>query len=94
MVVVVDDEDRENEGDIIMAADAVTTETMAFIVRYCSGVVCVAMEGDELDRLALPPMIAQNEVGKLRFGSTCIIKVSLFYGLIPPSSLSVTHTGS
>jgi len=61
MVVVVDDEDRENEGDIIMAADAVTTAQMAFIVRYCSGVVCVSLEGEALDRLALPPMIAQNE---------------------------------
>jgi len=61
MVVVVDDEDRENEGDIIMAADAVTTAQMAFIVRYCSGVVCVSLEGEVLDRLALPPMIAQNE---------------------------------
>ena len=61
MVVVVDDEDRENEGDIIMAADACTTEAMAFIVRYCSGVVCVSLEGEELDRLALPPMIANNE---------------------------------
>ncbi|GAB5036033.1 bifunctional dihydroxy-2-butanone 4-phosphate synthase gtp cyclohydrolase ii protein [Nannochloropsis oceanica] len=61
MVVVVDDEDRENEGDLIMAADAVTTQQMAFIVRYCSGVVCVSLEGKDLDRLALPPMIAQNE---------------------------------
>jgi len=61
MVVVVDDEDRENEGDIIMAADKVTTEAMAFIVRHCSGVVCVSLEGEDLDRLALPPMIAENE---------------------------------
>ncbi|MEY9840956.1 bifunctional 3,4-dihydroxy-2-butanone-4-phosphate synthase/GTP cyclohydrolase II [Streptacidiphilus sp. EB103A] len=60
-VVVVDDEDRENEGDIVFAASAATPEVMAFTVRYSSGVVCVPMTGDELDRLHLPPMTAVNE---------------------------------
>lgn len=45
--------------------DAVTTDAMAFIVRHCSGVVCVSLEGPELDRLKLPPMIVDNEVRRL-----------------------------
>ena len=61
LVVVVDDEDRENEGDFIMAADMVTPETMAVMVRYTSGVLCVGMEGDRMDKLKLPPMVAKNE---------------------------------
>lgn len=59
-VVVIDDEDRENEGDLIVAASAVTPEAMAFMVRHTSGVVCVSMPGTALDRLALPLMVAAN----------------------------------
>jgi len=62
MVVVVDDMDRENEGDLIMAADKVKTEDMAFIVRYSSGVVCIAMESDRLEELELPQMVPNNQV--------------------------------
>jgi 3,4-dihydroxy 2-butanone 4-phosphate synthase / GTP cyclohydrolase II len=61
MLIVVDDEDRENEGDLVVAADAVTAEQMAFIVNHSSGFVCVPMLGDDLDRLKLPPMVAINE---------------------------------
>ncbi|WP_235681269.1 3,4-dihydroxy-2-butanone-4-phosphate synthase [Tomitella gaofuii] len=60
-VVVVDDEDRENEGDIIFAAEAATTELVAFTVRYSSGYLCVPMTGDDCDRLDLPPMHRSNE---------------------------------
>ena len=60
-VVVVDDEDRENEGDLMVAAESITPELMAFMVRHTSGVVCVPMEGAALDRLRLPPMTAVNE---------------------------------
>ncbi|MBA4083432.1 bifunctional 3,4-dihydroxy-2-butanone-4-phosphate synthase/GTP cyclohydrolase II [Janibacter terrae] len=63
-VLVVDDADRENEGDIIFAADAATDELMGLTVRLGSGVICVAMTGAELDRLALPPMTAINEDSK------------------------------
>lgn len=63
-VLVVDDADRENEGDIIFAADAATAEVMGVTVRLGSGVICVAMTGEELDRLALPPMTAINEDSK------------------------------
>ena len=60
-VVVVDDEDRENEGDIIFSAELATPELLAFMIRHTSGVVCVPMEGKDLDRLELPLMTARNE---------------------------------
>lgn len=60
-IVVVDDEDRENEGDLIFAASLATPELMAFMIRYSSGVVCVPMTGADLDRLKLPPMTQVNE---------------------------------
>ncbi len=59
-VVVVDEADRENEGDIIVAASKMTPELMAFMIRHTSGVICVPLTGQELDRLALPLMTSQN----------------------------------
>lgn len=60
-IVVVDDEDRENEGDLIFAADKASAELAGFMIRHTSGVICVAMEGEALDRLGLPPMTSVNE---------------------------------
>lgn len=60
-VVVVDNEDRENEGDLIFAAEAATAELVAFMVRYTSGYICVALENEDADRLNLPPMVARNQ---------------------------------
>jgi 3,4-dihydroxy 2-butanone 4-phosphate synthase / GTP cyclohydrolase II len=68
-VVVVDDEDRENEGDIIFAAAKATPELMAFTIRYSSGVVCVPMPADMLDRLEIPLMTPHNRE-KLRTAYT------------------------
>src|SRR5579859_726408 len=59
-VVVVDDANRENEGDIIAAASLATPELLAFMIRYTSGVICVPLPGAELDRLQLPLMTSQN----------------------------------
>ena len=59
-VVVVDDENRENEGDIIFAASLATPELLAFMIRYTSGVICVPMREAELDRLQLPQMTSHN----------------------------------
>src|SRR6202047_136973 len=59
-VVVVDDADRENEGDIIIAASKMTPALMTFMIRYTSGVICVPLPGADLDRLQLPLMTAQN----------------------------------
>ncbi|BCJ74174.1 riboflavin biosynthesis protein RibBA [Catellatospora sp. IY07-71] len=60
-VVVVDDEDRENEGDLIFAAELASQELVAFTVRYTSGYICVAITEDEADRLELPPMYYTNQ---------------------------------
>ena len=60
VVVVLDDEGREDEGDLIMAADAVTPEKIAFFVRHTSGFICAAMSEERADELELPPMVARN----------------------------------
>jgi 3,4-dihydroxy 2-butanone 4-phosphate synthase/GTP cyclohydrolase II len=59
-VIVVDDANRENEGDLIIAAEKVTPEAMGFMVRHTSGVVCMPLEGERLDELQLPMMVADN----------------------------------
>jgi 3,4-dihydroxy 2-butanone 4-phosphate synthase / GTP cyclohydrolase II len=60
IVIVVDDADRENEGDLIMAAEKITSESMAFMIRHTSGVICMPVEGERLDDLRLPLMVADN----------------------------------
>ena len=61
IVVVADDEGRENEGDLIMAADAATPAQLAFFVRHTSGVICVGLTGDRCDELQLSPMVAASD---------------------------------
>ena len=63
-VIVTDDALRENEGDIIICASTITTEQMAFMVRYTSGVICVAMEVGRARQLDLPPMVFRNQDSK------------------------------
>ena len=60
-VVVVDDEDRENEGDIIFAAEKATPELVAFTVQHSSGYICATLTAEDADRLDLPPMVARSE---------------------------------
>src|SRR6185437_4740069 len=60
MVIVMDDEDRENEGDLIMAAELATPEAVAFMIRQAGGIICVPMEESRLLRLDLPQMVASN----------------------------------
>ena len=60
IVVVVDDEDRENEGDLIMAAESATAEKIAFFVRHTSGVICTPLTGERLDELEVPLMVRDN----------------------------------
>ncbi|MFZ3496252.1 bifunctional 3,4-dihydroxy-2-butanone-4-phosphate synthase/GTP cyclohydrolase II [Streptomyces sp. 5.8] len=59
-VVVVDDEDRENEGDLVIAAEKATPEIIAFMMSECRGLICAPLEGDELERLELPQMVQHN----------------------------------
>ena len=61
MVIVVDEEDRENEGDLTMAAENVTPEAINFMATHGRGLICLPMTGEALERLKVPPMVAQNE---------------------------------
>lgn len=70
-VIVADDEDRENEGDLIIAGSKATTEMVNLMIRHGSGIVCVPMLGPQLDRLGLGPMVARNrEVQRTDFAVT------------------------
>lgn len=60
-VVLLDDFDRENEADLIVAADKLTVETMALLIRECSGIVCLCLTAEAVDALELPPMSVNNE---------------------------------
>ncbi|GAC1629921.1 MAG: bifunctional 3,4-dihydroxy-2-butanone-4-phosphate synthase/GTP cyclohydrolase II [Nevskia sp.] len=60
MVIMMDDEDRENEGDLIMASEHATPEAVAFIVRHSSGIICMPMTRERLEELRLPLMVAEN----------------------------------
>ncbi len=60
MVIILDDEDRENEGDLIMAAEHATAEAVAFMIRHTSGIICVPMLEEQLARLDLPQMVPVN----------------------------------
>ncbi len=60
MVIMVDDEDRENEGDLILAADAVTPDKIGFMLRHTSGIICLSVMGERLDELDIPMMVARN----------------------------------
>src|SRR3954463_8684800 len=60
LIIVADDENRENEGDLIMAAEKVTPETVNMMIRYGSGIVCVPTVEHQLRRLGLGPMVASN----------------------------------
>jgi 3,4-dihydroxy 2-butanone 4-phosphate synthase/GTP cyclohydrolase II len=72
MVIVVDDEDRENEGDLTMAAELVGPEDVAFIRKYASGVICVPMTAERLRELELPQMVSRNEA---RLGTAFTVSV-------------------
>jgi 3,4-dihydroxy 2-butanone 4-phosphate synthase/GTP cyclohydrolase II len=61
MVVILDDEERENEGDLIMAAQFATPEAVAFMIRHTSGIICVPMDPEQLARLELPQMVPNND---------------------------------
>ncbi|MGH9398896.1 MAG: bifunctional 3,4-dihydroxy-2-butanone-4-phosphate synthase/GTP cyclohydrolase II [Thermoanaerobaculia bacterium] len=60
LLVVVDDEDRENEGDLVLAAEKVTPEAVNFMAREGRGLICLALTGERCDALDLPPMVAEN----------------------------------
>ncbi|WP_263081325.1 3,4-dihydroxy-2-butanone-4-phosphate synthase [Endozoicomonas sp. Mp262] len=59
-VILVDDEDRENEGDLIFSASSITIEQMAMLIRECSGIVCLCLTDEKASQLKLPPMVDVN----------------------------------
>src|SRR5712691_6836748 len=78
IVVVADDDDRENEGDLFVAASMCTAEKMAFIIRHTSGIVCAPLSVDEAKRLHLDPMVALNDAP---LGTAFTVSVDVRHGL-------------
>ena len=78
MVIVTDDDDRENEGDIVVAASLCTPEKMGFIIRHCCGIVCAPVTPDEARRLNLQPMVASNDAP---LGTAFTVTVDVRHGL-------------
>jgi 3,4-dihydroxy 2-butanone 4-phosphate synthase/GTP cyclohydrolase II len=78
IVIVTDDDDRENEGDLVMAAGLCTPEKMAFIIRNCCGIVCAPLSADEAHRLHLQPMVAENDAP---LGTAFTVTVDVKHGL-------------
>ncbi len=82
MVIVVDDEDRENEGDLIMAAEHATASAVAFMIRHTSGIICVPMEETALARLDLPQMVpVNNESQRTAFAVSVDLRVGTTTGV-------------
>ncbi len=77
-VVVVDDEDRENEGDVIYAAETITAEQMALLIREGSGIVCLILTDTDARRLDLPPMVGANTA---RFGTAFTVSIEAREGV-------------
>src|SRR6201994_2813873 len=78
IVVVADDDDRENEGDLFIAASLCTPEKMAFIIRHTSGIVCAPLGVDHARRLHLDPMVAENDAP---LGTAFTVTVDVRHGL-------------
>ena len=79
-VVVVDDEDRENEGDLVIAAEKATPEIVAFMMSECRGLICAPMEDEELERLQLPQMVEHN-TESMRTAFTVSVDASPAHGV-------------
>lgn len=78
-VILIDDEDRENEADLIVAAEKLTIATMALLIRECSGIVCLCLTPDAVKRLELPPMVSHNES---RFSTAFTVSIEARHGVV------------
>src|SRR6202167_4160341 len=78
IIIVADDDDRENEGDLFVAAAMCTPENMAFIIRHTSGIVCAPLSAEEAKRLRLDPMVALNDAP---LGTAFTVSVDVRHGL-------------
>ena len=79
-IVVVDDEDRENEGDLVVAAEKITPEIVAFMMSECRGLICAPMESEELERLRLPQMVDDN-TESMKTAFTVSVDASAVHGV-------------
>ncbi|WP_217208544.1 GTP cyclohydrolase II [Streptomyces sp. AC550_RSS872] len=86
-IVVVDDEDRENEGDLVIAAEHATPEIVAFMMSECRGLICAPMEPEELERLELPQMVADN-TESMKTAFTVSVDASAAHGVTTGISAS------
>jgi len=77
-VILTDDLDRENEADLIVAAEKISTEVMARLIRDCSGIVCLCLVDEDVQRLALPQMVEHNES---RFGTAFTLSIEAREGV-------------
>lgn len=77
-VLLLDDDDRENEADLIVAADRLTVPMMALLIRECSGIVCLCLEDEALKRLQLPPMVMHN---RSRYGTAFTVSIEAREGV-------------
>jgi 3,4-dihydroxy 2-butanone 4-phosphate synthase len=77
-VILLDDFDRENEADLIVAAEKLTVETMALLIRECSGIVCLCLSADKVRELELPPMAAENGS---RYGTPFTVSIEARHGV-------------
>lgn len=78
IIILVDDEDRENEGDFVVAAEKVTPEAINFMITHGRGLVCLSMTGQRLDELGIPPMTTQN---RSRFGTAFHVSIEAAEGI-------------
>lgn len=78
MVILVDDEDRENEGDLVMAAEKVTPEAINFMAKYARGLICLSLHPEILERLKLPLMVQDNQS---RFGTAFTVSIEARHGV-------------
>ncbi len=78
MVIMVDDEDRENEGDLVLAADKVTPEAINFMATHARGLICLAMDGPLIDRLELAPMVRDNQAS---LGTAFTVSIEARHGV-------------
>jgi 3,4-dihydroxy 2-butanone 4-phosphate synthase/GTP cyclohydrolase II len=78
IIIVVDDEDRENEGDFTIAAEKVTSEAINFMAKYGRGLICLAMTGERLDELHVPLMVGQNAT---KYGTAFTVSIEARYGV-------------
>ncbi len=78
MIILVDDEDRENEGDLVLAAQFADADTVAFMAKQASGLICLAMDAPTIDQLGLPPMVADN---RTRRGTAFTVSIEAAEGI-------------